>query len=105
MAKIELLECSRCGARTSAEEPRTVCPKCAGSLYVRDDLDAIKKTFTRESLAGRPGTMWRYADVLPDAHTDNLSEDYSPLPPTSATSIDNIKDDAIIPTANFHARS
>jgi hypothetical protein len=37
-AKIKHLECSRCGVTTSADKPRTVCEKCAGSLYVKYDL-------------------------------------------------------------------
>ena len=67
MAPIAYLECTKCGEKLSAERPQTVCPKDGGVLYVRYDLNAIKKTFSRASLAGRVSSMWRYADVFPDA--------------------------------------
>src|SRR5205807_5300702 len=79
MAKITYLECSKCGERVSAEQPQTVCPRDAGSLYVRYDLEAIKKNFTRESLLKRPATMWRYAEVLPDAEAVTLGEGFTPM--------------------------
>ena len=56
MAKITHLECTKCGEQLAADKPQTLCPKDGGSLYVRYDLAAIKKNFTRESLAGRPAT-------------------------------------------------
>src|SRR5260221_11333021 len=81
MAAIAYLECTKCGERLSGAEPQTLCPRDAGSLYVRYDLDAIKKSFTRQSLAGRPATMWRYADVLPAAEPVSLGEGLSPMLP------------------------
>ncbi len=104
MAKITFLECSKCGERLSADQPRTVCPKDAGSLFVRYDLDTLKKTFTRESLAGRAASMWRYADVLPDAVPVTLGEGFSPLLPSRKTANVFIKDEGINPTGSFKAR-
>jgi threonine synthase len=46
------LECSRCHHHISADTPQTLCPLCAGSLYVRYDMDALKRTARRE--ASRP---------------------------------------------------
>ena len=46
---------------------RTVCPRCAGLLYVRYDLTLLRKTINRDVLPTRLPTMWRYADVLPEA--------------------------------------
>jgi len=40
-----------------------VCPKDAGILYVRYDLESIKKDFKVSSLTQGPATMWRYAAV------------------------------------------
>ena len=54
MAKIAYLECTKCGERISGDVPQTLCPKDAGSLYVRYDLEPIRHTFTRESLATAP---------------------------------------------------
>jgi threonine synthase len=104
MAKITFLECSKCGERISADQPRTVCPKDGGSLYVRYDLEKIKKSFPREALAGRPASMWRYADVLPDAPPVTLGEGFSPMLPSRTTPNVFIKDEGINPTGSFKAR-
>jgi threonine synthase len=104
MSNIEFLECSNCGERLSADQPRTICPRDAGSLYVRFNLDDIKKTFTRESLTGRPPTMWRYAEVLPDAPPVTLGEGFTPMLPSRKTPHVFIKDEGINPTGSFKAR-
>jgi threonine synthase len=104
MAPITYLECSKCHAHVSAAEPQTVCPTCAGSLYVRYDLGKIKKSFTRESLAGRPATMWRYADVLPDAPPVTLGEGFTPMLPSRKRPNVFIKDEGLNPTGSFKAR-
>jgi len=61
MAKISFLECTKCKHQLSAETPQTLCTKCAGSLYVRYDLQALRGKFKPETLAGRVASMWRYA--------------------------------------------
>ena len=104
MAKITYLECSKCGERISADQPQTVCPKDAGSLYVRYDLPAIRKTFTRASLAAQPASMWRYGAVLPDAQPVSLGEGFSPMLPSRVTPNVFIKDEGINPTGSFKAR-
>ncbi|HEY5162522.1 MAG TPA: threonine synthase [Terriglobales bacterium] len=104
MAKITYLECSKCGERVSADTPQTLCPKDAGSLYVRYDLELLKKTFTRESLAGKPASMWRYAAVLPDAEPVTLGEGFTPVLESRRTPGMYIKDEGINPTGSFKAR-
>lgn len=104
MARIAFLQCSKCGEQLSAEQPRTVCPRDAGSLYVRYQLEEIRKTFTRESLAGRPATMWRYAEVLPSADPVTLGEGFTPLIPSRVTANTFIKDEGLNPTGSFKAR-
>jgi threonine synthase len=104
MSKIIHLECSKCGERLSSDEPRTICPRDGGSLYVRYDLDAIKRSFTRELLAGRPASMWRYADILPDAPPVTLGEGFTPMLPSRNAPNVFIKDEGINPTASFKAR-
>ena len=72
MPAISYFECSRCHHRISADTPQTLCPLDGGVLYVRYDMEALKKTAKREhaaELAARRVAslgMWRYADVLPD---------------------------------------
>ena len=81
MPPIAYLECSRCHHHLSADTPQTVCPACAGSLYVRYDLDALKHTATRPACSAEP-SMWRYANVLPDADPVTLGEGWTPMLPS-----------------------
>jgi len=104
MSNISHLECSKCGERIGADQPRTICPRDGGSLYVRYDLDAIRKTFARESLVGRAASMWRYAEVLPDALPVTLGEGFTPMLPSRKTPNVLIKDEGINPTGSFKAR-
>ncbi len=104
MAKIAYLECSRCGEHISAEKPQTICPKDGGSLYARYDLNALKGRFTRELLAGRPATMWRYAEVMPGTNPVTLGEGFTPMIPSRHTANVYIKDEGLNPTGSFKAR-
>ena len=104
MAKIAFLECSKCGARISADQPRTVCPQDGGSLYVRYNLQALRGRFTPEMVAGRVATMWRYAEVLPEAEAVSLGEGYTPLLRSRVYPNVFIKDEGLNPTGTFKAR-
>jgi threonine synthase len=104
MAKIAFLECSKCSHQLSADTPQTLCTKCQGSLYVRYDLKALRGKFTREMLAGRAASMWRYAEVLPDAEPVTLGEGFTPLLPSRRTKNVWIKDEGLNPTGSFKAR-
>ena len=104
MAKIAFLECSKCSHQISADTPQTLCPKCAGSLYVRYDLKALRGKFKPEMLAGRVASMWRYAEVLPDAEPVTLGEGFTPLLPSRKTKNVWIKDEGLNPTGSFKAR-
>jgi len=59
------LECTACGATYGADELHTVCPACGKVLYARYDLAGAAAAMTREALAARPFTLWRYHEVLP----------------------------------------
>ncbi len=104
MAKVAFLECSKCGARLSSDEPRTICPKDGGSLYVRYDLGALRGRFTPAMLAGRAASMWRYSEVLPDAEPVSLGEGFTPLLRSRQYSNVWIKDEGLNPTGTFKAR-
>ncbi len=104
MAKIEYLECSRCGEHVGAETAQTVCPKCAGPLYVRYDLKAIGAKFRPEMLAGRAANMWRYREVLPDAEPVTLGEGFTPMLCSRKYDGALIKDEGLNPTGSFKAR-
>jgi threonine synthase len=104
MAKIAYLECSRCGERLSAEKPQTLCPRDGGVLYVRYDIEAIKKNFQPENLRGRVASMWRYADVLPAAEPVTLGEGFTPMLRSAKNKNVFIKDEGANPTGSFKAR-
>ena len=102
MSNISHLECTRCGEHLTADQPRTICPRDGGSLYVRYHLDKIK--ITRESLSGRAASMWRYAEVLPDIPPVTLGEGFTPMLPSRTTPNVFIKDEGINLTGSFKAR-
>lgn len=116
MPRIASLECSRCSTHVSAETPQTLCPSCAGSLYVRYDMDELKKTAKRDNIAARAAAspaslgMWRYADVLPSGAPDNpvtpvtLGEGWTPMIHSKRYPGLYIKEEGANPTGTFKAR-
>lgn len=104
MAEIKYLECSKCGEHVSADQPQTLCPKDAGSLYVRYDLAALKKHASREAVKSGPASMWRYADVLPGVAPVTLGEGFTPMLRSRIDPDVYIKDEGLNPTGSFKAR-
>ncbi len=110
MPPITSLECSRCHHHVSAETPQTVCPMCAGSLYVRYDLEAVRGSVDRNSTAARAARsvtslgMWRYADVLPDVEPVTLGEGFTPMLRSRRYSNLFLKEEGANPTGSFKAR-
>ncbi len=110
MPKIAFLECSRCENQISADTPQTLCPLCAGSLYVRYDLDELKKTAKREDIAVRAAAspaslgMWRYASVLPAVEPVTLGEGWTPMLKSKRYEGLFLKEEGANPTGTFKAR-
>jgi len=107
------LECTYCHATFSADEPHRTCGECGKVLYPRYDLQSAKHEFSRESLSGRPASMWRYFEVLPvrdEASVITLGEGFTPILKTErlgrkmGCSNVYIKDEGINPTASFKSR-
>jgi threonine synthase len=73
-------------------------------LFVRYDLASLKGKFRREDLRGRVASMWRYADVLPDAEPVTLGEGFTPMLPSREHANVYIKDEGLNPTGSFKAR-
>src|SRR3984885_8533534 len=103
MPAISSLECSRCHQHVSADLPRTVCPHCAGSLYVRYDLEAVKHSAARPGPGGVQ-SMWRYSAVLPDVKPVTLGEGWTPLLRSQRHRNLYVKEEATNPTGAFKAR-
>ncbi len=110
MPSIAFLECARCNHHVSAATPQTLCPLCAGSLYVRYDMDKLKQTASREAPAQKAAAspaslgMWRYADVLPDVQPVTLGEGWTPMLHSKRYPGLYIKEEGANPTGTFKAR-
>ncbi|MFY9562471.1 MAG: threonine synthase [Terriglobales bacterium] len=102
--RIAYLECSRCGEHLPADRPQNVCPKDGGVLYVRYDLASLRGKLRPEDLKGRVATMWRYAEVLPDAQPVTLGEGFTPMLSSREHPGVYIKDEGLNPTGSFKAR-
>ena len=103
------LECSRCGKAHSHTALRNLCD-CGRTLFARYDLARAARTLTRQALATRPPTMWRYEEVLPPGERVSLGEGMTPLvacPRLGARlrlSHLYVKDEGLNPTGSFKAR-
>lgn len=85
----------------------------ARPLWARYDLDRVASTMTREVLAARPMTPWRYRELLPlgdEIEPVSLNESMSPLVDCrrladrlSLASL-QIKDEGQLPTCSFKSR-
>lgn len=108
------LECALCGLRHEANVLQNLCITCGKPLLVRYDLDKAAETLTRESLAMREPSLWRYREVLPVVNAENtvsLGEGWTPLfkadklAATLPVKLDlYIKDEGQNPTQSFKAR-
>jgi threonine synthase len=58
------LKCRLCG-KTYPKEPLNFCTEDFGPLEVDYNYPAIAKRLSREAIAGRPYTMWRFRELLP----------------------------------------
>ncbi len=110
MPAIVSLECSRCHHHISADTPQTLCPLCAGSLYVRYDMNQLKQSAKREDIASKAAAspaslgMWRYSSVLPDVEPVTLGEGWTPMLHSKRYPGLYIKEEGANPTGTFKAR-
>jgi threonine synthase len=110
MSLVTYLECSLTGERYEAGRPHNLS-RAGKPLLVRYDLEAAKRSLTRESLASREPGMWKWRELLPnDAQPVSLGEVETPivaLPNTAArerASALLVKDEGRLPTGSFKAR-
>ena len=77
---MKALKCRECG-REYPLEATHVCEFDFGPLEVAYDYDKIKKSLTKDALAKRPHTMWRFRELLPVAEepTVGTGVGYTPL--------------------------
>lgn len=106
------LECSLCSRKHQAGKPWNLC-QCGGPLLVCYDLPALRDSWSLDSFASAPDSMWRYAPVLPVEHESSiitLGEGMTPLLAARRTGARIgasdllIKDEGLNPTGSFKAR-
>lgn len=107
---LTLLRCPACGTEYDADVVTNLC-SCGSPLLAGYDLDAV--TVTREEIATRPPTLWRYHELLPvrsPEHVLSLGEGMTPLVALPRLGAEYrvprllMKDEGLIPTGTFKAR-
>ncbi len=107
------LECAKCGTNYEANKLYNLCTSCGKPLLVRYDLAKAAETLTKESLKNRVSSLWRYREVLPVVHDENivsLGEGWTPLLHAKRLGAQVelphlfIKDESPNPTGSFKAR-
>src|SRR5438874_6355451 len=109
------LECTSCGLRHEWSRLQNVCISCHKPLFAIVDIVRLRRigALTREALATREKSLWRYREVLPlpvDLEPVSLGEGGTPL--LRATRFGGeiglrnlwIKDESQNPTQSFKAR-
>jgi threonine synthase len=107
------LECSACGLEHDWQLLQNLCTACHKPLFAIVDLVRAGRTLTREALATREKSLWRYREVLPlpdGVKPVSLGEGGTPL--LRATRFGDavglsqlwIKDESQNPTQSFKAR-
>jgi threonine synthase len=110
MPRIAYLESVRSRNRISAETPQTLDPATQESLYVRYNMEELKRTARRENPARYAADsaaslgMWRYKDVLPEVTPVTLGEGWTPLLRSKRYPGLYIKEEGANPTGTFKAR-
>jgi threonine synthase len=106
------LECSRCAARADAAKLQGTCA-CGAPLLARYDLGRVAELAGPGVIAARPGSLWRYHELLPvtgPAAVVTFGEGMTPLlaMPRLGAAIGLpgllMKDESPLPTATFKAR-
>jgi threonine synthase len=106
------LECGKTGATFDADILHNLSPD-GWPLLVRYDVAAIRATLDRDDLNARSPDLWRYRELLPVRHQENivsLGEMATPLITAQNLMRDLkagpilIKDEGRLPTGSFKAR-
>ena len=112
MPHVTHLSCSLCETRFEAGQIHNLCA-CGGALLVNYDLETVRKSWSRESLAAARPDLWRYWPVMPPQKEESvvsLGEGMTPL--VRANRLGEalgarqlwVKDEGLNPTGSFKAR-
>ncbi len=103
------LECSLTGERYEADRLHGLS-RAGRPLLVRYDLDAVKANLPKAMLAARDTDMWRWRELLPVRHTQNvvslgeIETPLIPIPRSAGSGNVLVKDEGRLPTGSFKAR-
>jgi threonine synthase len=103
------LKCTNCGKIFDAKVEQHICI-CGRPLFALYDLKKAAGTLNLKSLANRPQTLWRYAEVLPEGEPVTLGEGMTALLATPRLGASmglrrlHVKDEGLNPTGSFKAR-
>jgi threonine synthase len=105
-------ECSKCGETFPGNKVLTVCTKCGGALLFQYDLARVAENVSKNVLAKREDTFWKFWELLPLLSSENMvsfGEPYTPVlrfSTSKGTASKNmyLKDDGRLPTGTFKAR-
>src|SRR5256885_5108533 len=107
---LHVLRCPACGAEYDPDLVTNLCV-CGSPLLAEYDLARV--SVTREEIAGRPPTLWRYHEMLPvrsPSQVISLGEGMTPLLGLPRLGAEYglsrllMKDEGLIPTGSFKAR-
>jgi threonine synthase len=107
------LSCTACGLRHEWRELQNLCAACQKPLFANYDLAAVARVLTREALAAREKSLWRYREVLPlplEVAPVSLGEGGTPLLRAQHFGQELglgklwVKDESQNPTQSFKAR-
>jgi threonine synthase len=103
------LECSLTGERYEADQLHNLS-RAGKPLLVRYDLAAVKANLPKPMLAARDTDMWRWRELLPVRHTENvvslgeIETPLIPIPRSAGSPNVLVKDEGRLPTGSFKAR-
>jgi len=107
------LHCTACGQIHNPSQLQNLCLACHKPLFADYDLAAVGRKLTREALATREKSLWRYCELLPlplEIEPVSLGEGGTPLLRSLHLGKDLgltnlwIKDEGQNPTQSFKAR-
>jgi len=106
------LECRACCSQVDPSRPAGVCPTCGQTLLATYDLGRLDARAWREAVAQRPGSLWRFRELLPVRSAESiasLGEGGTPIlalsevPEAPGVRL-LLKDDGLLPTGSFKSR-
>jgi threonine synthase len=107
------LECPECGSTYPADLTHRICARCDSPLLARYDLDGLSSQLSREEVASRSPSLWRWQELLPvddPAFRVTLGEGDTPILPAPRLAEQCgleavfVKDEGRNPTGTFKAR-